>query len=85
MKTILLAQVTARQMAMPWRWPPDMLATRALVSWIRTPSESNASSLRRRIVFLSRKPSLPSGPERRISRPRNMFAAGSTSAASARS
>src|SRR5918998_33657 len=83
--TTLVAQVTARQMAMPWRWPPDMFATRGPGSWIVTPSCSKASSLRRRISLLSRKPSLPSTPGRRISRPRNMFAAGSTSAASARS
>src|SRR3954447_19868492 len=85
MNTTLLAQVTARLIAMPWRWPPDMLATGALVSWICTPRSRNASSLRRRISALSRKPSLPSGPPRMISRPRNMFAAGSISAASARS
>ena len=45
----------------------------------------NASSLRRRIAALSRKPSLPRSPPRRTSRPRNMLAAGSRSAASARS
>ena len=85
MKTTLLAHVTAREIAMPWRWPPDMLATGAVVSWMRTPRSRKASSLRRRIAALSRKPSLPSGPGRISSRPRNMFAAGSISAASARS
>ena len=85
MKTTLLAHVTAREIAMPWRWPPDMFATGAVVSWMRTPRLRKASSLRLRIACLSRKPSLPSGPSRTISRPRNMFAAGSISAASARS
>ena len=85
MNTTRFAHVTARQIAMPWRWPPDMFATRALVSWIFTPRPLNASSLLRRIVDLSRNPSLPSSPGRSNSRPRNMFAAGSISAASARS
>ena len=85
MNTTLFAQVTARQIAMPWRWPPDMLATGAPVSWIRTPRSRNASSLRRRIARLSRKPNLPSSPARGSSRPRNMFAAGSSSDASDRS
>ena len=83
--TTLLAHVTARQIAMPWRWPPDMFATGALVSWIRTPRLRNASSLLRRIAFVSRKPRRPSTPWRGISRPRYMFAAGSSSAASERS
>ena len=32
MKTTLLAQVTARLTATPWRWPPDIFATGALES-----------------------------------------------------
>src|SRR3954452_12926030 len=85
MKTTLLAHVTARLTATPWRWPPDILATGAVESCRPTPRLLNASSERRCISALSRKPSRPSSPPRRISRPRNRFAAGSSSAASARS
>ena len=53
MKTTLLAHVTARQIAMPWRWPPDMFATGARrCPGSLTPRSLNASSLRRRISRL---------------------------------
>ena len=60
-------------------------ATAAVGSWTPTPSCRNASCVRRRIPALSRKPSLPSRPLRRASRPRKRFAADSRSGASARS
>src|SRR3954454_4448482 len=85
MKTTLEAHVTARETAMPWRWPPDIVATVALESCSPTPRLLNASSARRCIAPLSRNPSLPSSPPRSTSRPRNRFAAGSSSEASARS
>ena len=47
MKTTLLAHVTARLTATPWRWPPDIVATGALESCRPTPRLLNASSARR--------------------------------------
>src|SRR5215218_7255304 len=85
MNTTLLTQVAARLTATLWRWPPDRLATMAPVSWSPTPRSAKALLVRRRMAALSRNPSLPSGPGRTSSRPRNRLAAGSSSGASARS
>ena len=85
MKTTFEAQVTARETAMPWRWPPDIVATGAEVSCSATPRFLKASRLWARIACLSMKPSRPSRPGRITSRPRNMLAPASSSAASARS
>ena len=85
MKMTFEAQVTARETAMPWRWPPDIVATGAEVSCSATPRFLNASRLSERIACLSMKPSRPSRPGRITSRPRNMLAPASSSAARARS
>ena len=78
MKTTLLAHVTAREIATPWRWPPDMFATGAVdVLDARRRGRWNASGAalaHRRACRGSR--AGRAGRRACSSRPRNMFARG---------
>ena len=86
MITSLRAHAAARATATPWRWPPESVSTAWLMDRMpicRLFICLSASSFMP--LWSSMRNTLPSGPSRRFSRPRNRLVAMSSAGATARS
>ena len=85
MKITLLAHITERQIATLCFWPPDSAPTGASRSFTSVPMRVNASPACSRIALRSSTPRRPRIPGLSSSRPANVFSAGPSSGARARS
>src|SRR6266516_4296721 len=76
MMTSLLAKAAARATATPWRWPPERSSTGLVIVGRPIFSSLMWRSASRRIPRLSSiRSHWPTGPRRRVSRPRNRLLA----------